>query len=189
MSIPGALVPRVRRFYFMTPDNDFAEQRRRNQTAYAIEDFYDARDGLRYTVFGNILLAGALFLAWLVTSGNLLHAGFSLASGLALWLAPRFFQPARAIVPYTIMLVYVGGVLAEYAGAGLPTPLFPYLTVENGFVGFLPFANSLFPVIYIVLRLGLSYPIVNLIMQRNALAAHPMSMLRQLDRGLAATLE
>ncbi|WP_116107145.1 hypothetical protein [Lewinella sp. IMCC34191] len=173
----------------MHTQEEFAEQRRRNQTAYAIEDFNDAVDDLRHSATGNLLLAFVAFIGSYAAADNLMHVGFAFATGIILFLLPRYMGLQQKTSLYLLLAGYVAGIFLEYVAAGLPSPPFPELTVGNGWVGVLPFANSLFPLLYIIIRIGLLYPLVDLFQKRQKLAAQPMHILRQLDRDLAAKLE
>ncbi|PPK87470.1 hypothetical protein CLV84_0411 [Neolewinella xylanilytica] len=173
----------------MTTEEQFAEQRRRNRTAYTIEDFYDARSGLRYAVFGNLLLSAIVAVSLLSSSEGLTHVGAALVTGAGVFLAGRYAPLERILLIYLLLAAYTAGVALEYGYAGLPAPPLPDLTVEKGWVGFVPFANSLFPMLYILARGAFIYPLVSLLFKRRALSAQPMSTLRQLDRDLAAKLE
>lgn len=173
----------------MTSQEEFAEQRKRNRTAYAIEDFYDAQSDLSHAALGNLLLAGVAAIGLLSANDGLTHVGLAFTTGIGLLLAPRYAQLVQKTSLYILLLAYVAGIVLEYALAGLPSPPFPDLTVENGWVGFLPFVNSLFPLLYIMARVGLFYPLVNLYRKRQNLADQPMQTLRQLDRDLSAEME
>ena len=114
---------------------------------------------------------------------------FALGSGGGVLLAPRLLTLERPVYLYLLLGTYTAGIVAEYVLAGLPSPPFPLLTVENGWVGFIPFANSLFPLLYLLARIALLYPLVHFFLQYRKLVAEPRATLRQLDRDLAGRLE
>ncbi|WP_116126168.1 hypothetical protein [Lewinella sp. IMCC34183] len=173
----------------MPSERELAEQRRRNRTVYALEDYRDARSGLRYTALGNLALAAVVALGILSGTDGPEHVIAAALTGLLLLLAPRFLVLERLAVLYLLFALYTLGIILEYLLADLPSPPFPYLTVENGWVGFIPFANSLFPLLYVLARAALIYPLINLYLKRRDLAAQPLATLRQLDRELAAKFE
>ena len=173
----------------MKQEDHHAAQRILNRTRYAIEDWYDAGRSLRISAFGNLLLACFVAAGLLSGGDNWPHVIAALLTGAGVLAFPRLFPLARVNSLPLLLGLYLAAVGGEYAFAGLPEPPLPGFTVENGWVGFLPFANSLSPLVYLILRTGLVYPIVHAILKRRSLAREPISTLRQLDPALAGQLE
>ena len=109
----------------MSTGDRFAEQRRRNQTAYAIEDYHDAREGLRYTALGNLILSACVAVSLLSGADGPTHVLFALGSGGGVLLAPRLLTLERPVYLYLLLGTYTAGIVAEYVLAGLPSPPFP----------------------------------------------------------------
>lgn len=173
----------------MNPDDQHAAQRILNRTRYAIEDWNDASRSLRISGVGNLLLACFVGAGLLSGADNLPHVMAAVLTGAGVLAFPRLFPLARAGSLPLLLGLYLAAVGGEYAFAGLPEPPLPGFTVENGWVGFLPFANSLAPLVYLIARTGLVYPIVHALLKRRSLTREPISTLRQLDPGLAGQLE
>ena len=173
----------------MQPNDPHAAQRTLNRTRYAIEDWYDASRSLRISAFGNFLLACFVAAGLLSGAENLPHVIAAVFTGAGVLAFPRLFPLARVHSLPLLLGLYLAAVGGEYTLAGLPEPPLPGFTVENGWAGFLPFANSLSPLVYLILRTGLVYPIVHALLKRRSLAREPISTLRQLDPGLAGQLE
>ena len=179
------------RFYFYGMDQreKFAEQRKRNQVAYAIEDFYDSLGDLRYTYFGNAALALAASFAFIFDGDNSFHIAVSLATAAGVYAVQQYAELSKWSMLIGATVAYVLVAVLEFTLGGLPALLIPFLTVEEGWVGFIPFMNSLFPALYLGIRLALVYPFINVCLRRRTLGAQPISTLRQLDRDLAMHLE
>ncbi len=172
----------------MTTEEQFAEQRRRNRTAYAIEDWHEARSALKYPAIVNIALGLLLSVGWLIDSGDLPHVAIAVGTGLGLYPVQQYAVLEKRGNLYGLVGVYVIVVMVEYLLYGLPDPIFPELTVEKGWVGFVPIVNSLFPIVYLFVRFAMAYYCVSLLLQLQKLRAEPISVIRQFDRELAGRL-
>jgi hypothetical protein len=172
----------------MTQEERFAEQRKRNKVAYVIEDFYDSISELKYVWITHGVLAILFGASWLWGGDNHLNVVFSLATAAAIYAMQHYGDLVKQLHVTLLIISYSVGVGAEFLIAGFPDPLLPYLTVENGWIGTVPFLNSLTPFLYYGVRILLLYYLLQVIWLRYKLAAQPMSIVRLVDRQLAMRL-
>ena len=173
----------------MTQEEIFAEQRRTNKVAYAIEDFYDSIGDIKHLWMGHLALIGFLALSMIFGAANTIHIVFCLAA-IALGVAAQY---QLDLTRSASLLASIGGYLLlcaiEFGVYGFPDSLIHSLSLEQGWRGTVPTLNALTPIIYVVARVALVYVLVNVWLRRKALVAQPISTVRKLDRELAMKLE
>lgn len=173
----------------MIQEEKFAEERKRNKVRYAIEDFFDSVAELKYVWITHALLALLFGASWLWGGDNRLNVAYSLATGAAIYAAQQYADFTKRSQIALLIGSYLLAIVAEYITTGFPAPLFPYLTVENGWVGTVPFLNSLTPFLYYGIRVVLIYYLLRVWWLRQKLVAQPISVIRLVDRELAMRLQ
>jgi hypothetical protein len=96
----------------------------------------------------------------LFTPSNLPFVYLLSGSGIYLLLIAWFADLNR--IPYIAILggFYLLTIILEYLIFGLPHRLIDGLGVEDGWIGFIPIVNSLTPIFYLLLKIGLLTPFI-----------------------------
>jgi len=153
-----------------------------------IEDFYDSISDLKYVWITHGVLAILFGASWLWGGDNRLTIVFSLSTAVAIYAMQQYGDLVKQLNVALLATEYLVAIAAEFLIAGFPDPLLPHLTVENGWIGTIPFLNSLTPFLYYGVRVLFVFYLLQIVWLRYQLAAQPMSIIRLVDRQLAMRL-